>query len=116
MLGAARSGPEQAQERARSRGHTLHAAEDRTLRLAKKMPSCGQRRGIVGNKQGTAAATTKGWRAKITRMVATGSRDRDEQCHGHRKVKKKGDHRISRVDRGSYVRGEIARRGRRPKP
>ena len=46
--GAARSGHDQAQERARSGRHAAHAAENGTLRLTKKAPSCRQRWGFVG--------------------------------------------------------------------
>ena len=34
--------------RARSGGRTLHATEDRTLRLAEKASSCGQEMGHLG--------------------------------------------------------------------
>ena len=42
------SGPDQGQERARPGGRTLHKTEDRTLRLAEKASSCGQKMGHLG--------------------------------------------------------------------
>ena len=46
--GAASSGSDQAQERARLGGRTLHAMGDRTLRLAEKTLSWGQQMGHRG--------------------------------------------------------------------
>ena len=74
--GAASSGPDQAQEQARSGGRTLQATEDSTLRLTEKASNC--RRLLPKEETGTRDRGVKfqKW------GESTGSQD--ERCHGNR--------------------------------
>ena len=47
-MGAAGSGPDQAQEQARSGGRVRRTTGDGTLRLIEKASSCGQKKGHRG--------------------------------------------------------------------
>ena len=65
--GAASSGYDQAQERARSRGRTLHAMEDRTFRLAEKVSSCGQKMGHRRQKIGDGRGNNRYQKRRLER-------------------------------------------------
>ena len=128
---AASSGPDQAQEQARSGGPTLHATENRTLTLAEKASSCGQeraswvnnrgrpgRRSLPEEKAGTETEES-GSQKQVESTEESGSQkqvestgSQGERCHGHRNDTRKAPDGAY-VERGSFVWGALARRGER---
>ena len=89
--GTASSGPDRAQDRARSGGRTLHATEDSTLRLTDKASSCGQEMGHRGYIIGDSRAddcyhegSEKRDRGVKFQTWGGSTGSQDKRSHGHR--------------------------------